>query len=75
MTTAPTATVDIATITHTGGFHHVYHAAVRSISDALGLISEHAPAPVNAAVRRRIERDRGGVIQIGQITAAIAVHA
>ncbi len=75
MTTAPTATVDISTITHTDGFQHVYHAATRSIADALRLISEHAPAPVNVAVRRRIERDQGGVIQIGQITAAITVHA
>ena len=74
MTTAPTATVDIERVTPTGGLRHVYHAATKSIPDALRVIAQHAAAPVNPAVRLRIESESGGLIQIGQISASITVH-
>jgi hypothetical protein len=38
------------------------------------VIARHAAAPVNPAVRLRIESEGGGLIQIGQISASIAVH-
>ena len=60
MTTAPTATVDIERVTPTGGLRHVYHAATKSIPDALRVIAQHAAAPVNPAVRLRIERRKAG---------------
>ena len=74
MTTAPTATVDIERLTASGTLRHVYHAATKSIPDALRVIAQHAAAPVNPAVRLRIESEEGGLIQIGQISAAITVH-
>lgn len=74
MTTAPTTTVEIERLTASGGLRHVYHAATRSIPDALRVIAQHAAAPVNPAVRVRIEEAEGGLIRIGQISAAITVH-
>ena len=74
MTTAPTATVDIERLTASGALRHVYHAATKSIPDALRVIAQHAAAPVNPAVRLRIESEEGGLIQIGQISAAITFY-
>jgi hypothetical protein len=74
MTTAPTTTVEIERLTASGGLRHVYHAATRGIPDALRVIAQHAAAPVNPAVRLRIESESGGLIQIGQISASITVH-
>jgi hypothetical protein len=73
MTTLPTTTVDISALDGTGAGRPVHHAAARSTQDAWSIIASHAPAPVNRAVRARIERASGGVIRIGQITAAVQI--
>jgi hypothetical protein len=75
MTTAPTTTVEIETIDSTGAGAHVTHAALATIRDAFSFIASHAPAPVNLWHQQRIERAGGGRVQIGQITAVIAVLA
>lgn len=73
MTTSPTTTVDISRIDATGAIRHVHHAATRSTQDAWSIIASHAPAPVNRAVRARIESAGGGLVQIGQVSAQVLV--
>jgi hypothetical protein len=75
MTTAPTTTVEISTIGSDGKSHHVTHAATRSMKDAFSFIAGHAAAPVNRWAMQRIERSGGGELQIGQLTAVVALLA
>ncbi len=70
-----TTTVDIATIDLTGAPVKVLHAERSSIRAALRVIDSHAPAPANPHVRRRLEREQGGRLQIGMLSAEIAIHA
>ena len=69
-----TATVDITRIDNQGTEEPVYHAATRTLAEALGLVASHAPAPVNRSVRMRLESDDGGDVQIGMVSAAIAIY-
>lgn len=73
MSSAPIATVEIDTIDSTGRTAHITHAATRSLQDAFSFIAANAPAPVNRWVQQRIRQAGGGEIQIGQITAVIAL--
>jgi hypothetical protein len=73
MTSAPIAIVEIDSIDSSGEPRHIAHAATRTTQDAFSFIASHAPAPVNKWVRERIERAGGGRLQIGQITAVIAL--
>jgi hypothetical protein len=73
MTTAPTTTVEIDSIDTHGKPRHVAHAAMRSLPDAFSFIASHAAAPVNRWARQRIEHAGGGEVQIGEITAVIAM--
>jgi len=70
-----TTTVDIATIDLTGAPVTVLHAERPSIRAALRLVDSHAPAPANRYVRERLAREQGGRLQIGMVSAEIAVHA
>jgi hypothetical protein len=73
MTSASTATVEIDSIDSSGRPRHIAHAATRSMHDAFTLIAGHTAAPVNRWVRQRLEEAGGGELQIGQITAVIAL--
>ncbi len=68
-----TTTVEIATVDSTGAPKHLYHGAMHSLTDALSAVSAYAAAPVNRWVRKRLEEDDGGRVQIGQVSAAICV--
>jgi len=70
-----TTTVDIATIDPTGAPVKVLHAERSSIRAALRIVDGNAPACVNRHVRERIHRDLGGELQIGMVSAEIAVYA
>jgi hypothetical protein len=73
MTSGPTATVEIDGIDLTGKPQHIAHAATRSVQDAFSLNASHAAAPVNRWAKQRIEHAGGGELQIGEITAVIAL--
>jgi hypothetical protein len=68
-----TTTVEIATVDNTGASRHLYHGAMHNLTDALSVVSSYAAAPVNRWVRKRLEEDDGGRVQIGQVSAAICV--
>jgi hypothetical protein len=69
-----TTTVDIHAIEADGTVTPVIYAGTFSIAAAIRVIDQNAAAPVNPHVRRRIHRERGGVLKIGAMTAEIAVH-
>jgi len=73
MNTAPTATVEIEGVDIAGEPRHITHAATHSMKDAFSFIASHTAAPVNRWARQRIEAAGGGELQIGQITAVIAL--
>ncbi len=66
-------TVEIETLDSTGAPRHLYHGAMHNLGDALSIVSAYAAAPVNRWVRKRLEDNDGGRVQIGQVTAAICV--
>jgi hypothetical protein len=68
-----TTTVEIETVKITGAPTHLYHGAMHSLNDALSVLSAYAAAPVNRWVRKQLEEDDGGRVQIGQVSAAISV--
>jgi hypothetical protein len=68
-----TTTVEIETLDSTGAPRHLYHGAMHNLGDALSVVSAYAAAPVNRWVRKRLEANDGGRVQIGQVTAAICV--
>jgi hypothetical protein len=70
---AVTTTVEIETVDNTGAPKHLYHGAMQSLTDALSVLSAHAAAPANRWVRKKLEEDDGGQVQIGQVSAAICV--
>ncbi len=70
-----TTTVDIRTADSMGAPVKVLHAERSSIRAALRVVDRNAPAPVNQHVRERIRREHGGHLQIGMVSAEIAVYA
>ena len=68
-----TTTGEIETVEITGAPKPLYHGATHSLNDALSVLSAYAAAPVNRWVRKRLEEDDGGRVQIGQVSAAICV--
>jgi hypothetical protein len=68
-----TTTVEIETIDNTGTSRYLYHGAMNTLADALSVVSAHSAAPVNRWVRKRLEDNGGGHVQIGQVSAAICV--
>ena len=70
---AVTTTVEIETIEITGAPKHLYHGAMHSLTAALSVLRAYAAAPVNRWVRKKLEENDGGRVQIGQVSAAICV--
>ncbi|MGA2163336.1 MAG: hypothetical protein ABSH36_02575 [Solirubrobacteraceae bacterium] len=70
-----TTTVDIRTTDQHGRLVLIYHGMAAGIEAALRVVDCNAPAPVNPHVRRRIRRQQGGQLQIGQVNAEIGVYA
>lgn len=70
-----TTTVDIHTINAQGELETVLHCDTVSIKAALRIIDGAAPAPANRHVRRRLYREHGGRVQIGMVSADVAVYA
>lgn len=73
MTTQPTTTLNIETVDLRGRPVGVFHAAMRTLADALRETSRHTPAPANQRVRDRLLADGGGTFSIGQFTVAISM--